>query len=85
MNNSEITQVCSDAYTSLMYLKVKSELNNRERLSHYSLFPNPDLEIPVELLQQSILEDMLDGLCDKLTDEQMEEIRKLAEKQMKKL
>lgn len=85
MNSSGITQAIVDAYTSLIYLKVKSELDKRKRLSHYSLFPNPDLKIPVESLRRFILEDMLDDLSDNLTDEQIDKIRGLAEQKLKEI
>ena len=85
MNNSGITQAIVDAYTSLIYLKVKSELDKQKRLSYYSLFPNPDLKIPTESLRRFVLEDMLDDLSDNLTDEQIDKIRGLAEQKLKEI
>jgi hypothetical protein len=88
MDNSKVVQLFVDAYMPLIYLNVKSELDKRERLSRHFLSPLPDIkipEIPIELLQQSILEDILDSLCGKLADKQMDKIRQLAEQKLKEL
>ena len=88
MDNSKVAQLLANNYISLVYLGVKNELDKQERLSHHFSPPLPDLktpEIPTELLQQSILEDMLDSLGNKLTNKQMDEIRKLAEQKLKEL